>query len=179
MAGYQEFCSFVTKFTNIWRSGGDSEHHVEVQAGKATVRLQAGLGYLCQDPANSHQQLKHRHLGPSRLRRRERRAAARNSKATEEVNNSIDKTPALIKSVHDVEDVIEAPAVEKAAVKKYNILNTEDDAEDEFCSDESYAAAEKHEPIGLEHFLEQLKKAADRDRERENEGGEKKRHRGL
>ena len=85
----------------------------------------------------------------------------------------------MFKSVHDVEDVIEAPAVEKAAVKKYNILNTEDDAEDEFCSDESYAAAEKHEPIGLEHFLEQLKKAADRDRERENEGGEKKRHRGL
>ena len=106
LVGYQEFCSFVTKFTNIWRSGGDAELHVEVQAGKATVRLQAGLGFICQDPANSHQQLKHCHLGPSRLRRRERRAAAKNSKATEEVNNSIDKTPALFKSVHDVEDVL-------------------------------------------------------------------------
>ena len=36
-----------------------------------------------------------------------------------------------------------------------------------FCSDESYAAAEKHEPIGLEHLLEQLKKATDRERDKE------------
>ena len=48
-----------------------------------------------------------------------------------------------------------------------------------FCSDESYAAAEKHEPIGLEHFLEQLKKAADRDRERDKEKMREERKRDI
>ena len=67
MAGLQELHSFVGKFVNLWKNGFEASLHVDSKAGKATVNLQVGLG----------EALPVRTSGPSRIRRRQRRADAR------------------------------------------------------------------------------------------------------
>ena len=72
MAGLREFNSFVGKFINLWLSGLDADLRVSSKAGEATINLQVGLGHALH--------LQHHHVkepGPSRLRRRERRAGVR------------------------------------------------------------------------------------------------------
>ena len=76
MAGLQEFHSFVGKFVNLWQSGREATLQVNSLAGKATVSLKVELGQaLPLQPYHQHQ----REPGPSRLRRRQRRADTRKS----------------------------------------------------------------------------------------------------
>ena len=86
-----EFDSFVGKFKFLWHAGYDATLKVETTAGKASITLQAVLGF-CPFPFPPPQLIP-RHVprpsGPSQRRRRERREAAR--KAASE-NANIDET---------------------------------------------------------------------------------------
>ena len=73
MAELREFHSFVTKFVNLWKNGFEASLCVNSKAGDANINLQVGLGQA-QLPEDLHHQ---RQPGPSRVRRRERRADAR------------------------------------------------------------------------------------------------------
>ena len=78
-----ELYSFIGKFKQIWKSGQSAQLHLETDAGQAWVGLRVHLGQapgpLHQGP---HQQEKRRTRdGPSRQRRRARRAAEREAAA--------------------------------------------------------------------------------------------------
>ena len=75
MAGLQQLNSFITKFVDLWQSGFDASLEVKAHAGEARISLQVGLG---QAPPSS-QNKPPKQPGPSRLRRREKRAEARKS----------------------------------------------------------------------------------------------------
>ena len=80
MAGNFELQSFLNKFCNLWSSGKSARLAVECQAGQATVNLQLDLGL----PHHEHPQEHHqKQVGPSRLRRRARRAQARHQAAVD------------------------------------------------------------------------------------------------
>ena len=73
MAGLEQFHSFVGKFVSLWQSGHNASLHVETKAGEAFVKLHVGLG----QPLPPHQSPHHlKPSRPSRIRCRERRAAA-------------------------------------------------------------------------------------------------------
>ena len=74
MAGLQEINSFVNKFVCLWSEGIQAKLVMETESGKASVNLHANLE-LC--PLHEHNQDGGRRVGGCRLRRRERRAAAR------------------------------------------------------------------------------------------------------
>ena len=73
MAGLQQLNSFIAKFVNLWQSGFDASLEVKAHAGQARILLQVGLG---QYPPSSQNKTP-KCPGPSRLRRREKRAEAR------------------------------------------------------------------------------------------------------
>ena len=89
MAGLGQFHSFVGKFVSLWQSGLDASLHIDTKDGEAHVNLRVGLG---QAPLPPHQ-VHHlpRSSRPSRLRRRERRAAARSAPAEEAAEQPADK----------------------------------------------------------------------------------------
>ena len=75
MASHNELLNFVTKFTHLWNAGKAAHLVIDCKAGEATVSLSLSLGrHLPTTPGQGHHQ---RRPGPSRLRRRERRAHAR------------------------------------------------------------------------------------------------------
>jgi hypothetical protein len=75
MAGLSELNSFVGIFLNLWQSGCDASLNLKTRDGKATINLQLGLG---QAPPPPSSQPPPRHVpGPSRQRRTQRRALAR------------------------------------------------------------------------------------------------------
>ena len=80
-----ELESFLTKFRGLWNSGFDAHLELESHAGQAWVSLRVRLGHApgpVQHPRHFAHQNRTRN-GPSRQRRRERRAEARRL-ATEE-----------------------------------------------------------------------------------------------
>ena len=85
-----EVYSFVRKFKGLWRSGCDASLQFECRAGQAFLTMRHGLGsaYPESNPPQYQQQSQHfvpkrKHASPSRIRRRERRAAAKADFATE------------------------------------------------------------------------------------------------
>ena len=79
MAVTPDLKSFVTKFADLWHSGKNACLSLECEAGEATINLQLRLGLHPLQPQD-HQGPQHhlaRQAGPSRLRRRARRAQAR------------------------------------------------------------------------------------------------------
>ena len=77
-----ELKSFVTKFAELWHSGRNASLALECGAGEATINLQLRLGshpLHLQQPQHYQGPQHHleRRVGPSRLRRRARRAQAR------------------------------------------------------------------------------------------------------
>ena len=74
---FAEINSFIGKFTSLWQKGHDASLYMETQAGKAFVVLRLGLGENPQQNTFRPQQ----RVSPSRLRRREKRAAARRESA--------------------------------------------------------------------------------------------------
>ena len=90
-----EINSFVTKFQQLWKAGRDAHMDFETHAGKAWVNLRLGLGEYPSDSIVKQHHLKR--LSPSRLRRRERRAADRL-----ENSNILQKDNVKDNSVEDV-----------------------------------------------------------------------------
>ena len=76
MAGTAELSSFVNKFVNLWQSGRNATLHVETNAGSAFINLRLDLG-------QAQQQYGLREGGNSRQRRKARRAAERQTAATD------------------------------------------------------------------------------------------------
>eukprot|EP00092_Neocalanus_flemingeri_P103491 GFUD01132446.1.p1 GENE.GFUD01132446.1~~GFUD01132446.1.p1 ORF type:complete len:470 (+),score=142.90 GFUD01132446.1:132-1412(+) len=78
MAGLAQLESFIGKFRSLWFAGFDASLEVKAHAGEARVYLQVGLGQ-----AHPPQPRQYRVPGPSRLRRRQRRAEARKQVAVQ------------------------------------------------------------------------------------------------
>ena len=70
-----ELHSFMIKFLNLWKSGKEANLNVESRAGHIYVNLKADLG--SQQSPQEHPPRSHHRPGPSRVRCRERREAAR------------------------------------------------------------------------------------------------------
>ena len=73
-----ELKSFVTKFADLWHSGRNASLSLECEAGEATINLKLRLGsHSFQHHHQGEEHCLERRAGPSRLRRRARRAQAR------------------------------------------------------------------------------------------------------
>ena len=68
-----QLTNFLAKFRNEWQAGTDARLVIECHAGQAWIHLHQPLGYHPSPPYKHHP----RRPGPSRLRRRARRAEAR------------------------------------------------------------------------------------------------------
>ena len=114
----EELNSFVKKFSALWAAGSDASLSLESNGGQVFVTLRLGLG---EHPskmydANSGHKVK-KHLSPSKLRRRERRAAERLSAGC----NISAKTSEQIVSVSEdtkVNSIENAVHVNKVAAEK-------------------------------------------------------------
>ena len=83
MAAYQEINSFVKKFNALCQGGRNASLTMSSKAGKAMINLCVDLGVLQQQNPQPHHPPSHPRNGPAQLRRRERRAAARQAAAVE------------------------------------------------------------------------------------------------
>ena len=150
MAGLEQLHSFVGKFVSLWQSGLDASLHLNTKAGEAHINLRVGLG---QAPLPPHQ-VPHlpRSSRPSRLRRREKRAATRNAAAEEAAEEAVNRElseqegadqPAVVDSDSAAEEATpsttEEDAAEEATPTKTD--NTEQAAAEKATEDP--AAAEK------------------------------------
>ena len=80
--------SFVLKFKQLWKAGHSAHLDLDTHAGDAWVGLRVRLG---QEPGHLHHQVQHPRMsrdGPSRQRRRDRRAPARQKEAEEAVDEN-------------------------------------------------------------------------------------------
>ena len=154
MAGLKELNSFLGKFVNLWQNGMEASLRIDSKAGKATINLEVGLGQAPQP--EQHPICKY---GPSRLRRRERRADAR--KLAEEVNtkdtaeqaatsNTSEKTTSTAEEAEELRvEKAQAEADRVKAVEATEVPAKDASAkvDDEFCSNESFG--EGHSPTTI------------------------------
>ena len=97
-----------SKFQHFWRSGKKAHLSVECHAGEAWLQLRVHLP----QPHQQHRQ-NQRKPGPSRLRRRARRAAARKH-AAEEAAKKTDYTDEVAEQADTVQSVDSAAEAETA-----------------------------------------------------------------
>ena len=96
----EELHSFVKKFSALWATGSDASLTLESNGGQVHVTLRLGLGEHPSKMYDSNLRNKQKkRLSPSKIRRRERRAAERlsaacsiSAEATEEVVSVADNT---------------------------------------------------------------------------------------
>ena len=79
-----ELESFIFKFNHLWKTGQDAHIDIHSHAGNAWVGISLNLGQFpgpraCKDPQRKN-------FSPSRVRRKERRAAARSFNQNQDVN---------------------------------------------------------------------------------------------
>jgi hypothetical protein len=134
MASIFEMNSFVGKFLNLWQSGRDATLQVETQTGQACVTLRLGLG---EHPGQQHR----KKASPSRQRRLDRRATARQVSAeTVEPNanteNDEDGSKEEIRIGKEA-TVKEAETV-PTAVDEVSTLEANFKVFDEVCSNQAY-----------------------------------------
>ena len=77
MANQDECNNFLSKFLHLLRIGKSAQLVFECQEGQARVHFHHDLGQLQHLPQPPHCHAKNCHQGPSRLRRRARRAVTR------------------------------------------------------------------------------------------------------
>ena len=127
---FTEINSFIGKFTSLWQQGHDASLFMEAQAGKAYIVLRLGLG------ENPHLNTMHpQRVSPSRLRRRERRAAARRDSAVkaETVSNGSsekhDSTSSDVGEVSKSEGVHNKPAeiVAENEIDELEVVSSSDE----------------------------------------------------
>ena len=142
-----EIDSFVSKFKHLWNLGLDANLNIESKAGKAFIQLKVGLG--CPPPPQHHPQQQfqpHRHVGPARHRRRERREVARAQQQHETVLNTVQEAAATVEVVaadreaeeafNDQIDIHQTEAVEATTGKP--ATESKSEVNDEVCTDEEY-----------------------------------------
>ena len=125
----EEIDSFILKFKSLLLSGRNASLVMKCDAGKAEVCLNVHLGHVPPPPVQVRQQRSCN--GPSRQRRRLRRAAARTTSVAEEVTEAN-------------EDETEAAEAINAKDNESNIVQPDPETlKDEFCSDDTL---ENHAP---------------------------------
>ena len=99
-----EVHSFVSKFTSLWSAGSNATLSFESNAGKAYVTLRFELGEHPTKLNDASDGMLKKHLSPSKLRRRERRAAERLSGETSRKVDTVEveETEADLKTKKDV-----------------------------------------------------------------------------
>ena len=143
MATISERQTFMQKFKQLWKDGQDAKLCVESRAGKAYVELRLELGEE-PGPNISRKSVisKSRNLNtPARERRRERRAAARNTVV--KVNDKVEETT--------TENNIDA---EKAT--EVVLDDVTPDLKSEMASLENDIDAEKATEVGVDHVIPDL-----------------------
>ena len=165
MMVHLELDSFYVKFKNLLRAEKDATLTLKSEAGRAFVTLSVDLGHVLSEqdllPRGSRN-------GPARVRRREKRAAAREKLATEEATKKVESTvnveetgtiakPAAeeangnVKSTENVDKpregeepaITEQVEITKGTAENATELGDEVNAgkvelEDEFCADDVY-----------------------------------------
>ena len=81
MAGPVQYHSFVKKFEELWKSGFHASLNIETEAGNVFVNLRLGLGKVPLHPGQVPLVNVKQEESPSRVKRRERRWAARETAA--------------------------------------------------------------------------------------------------
>ena len=106
MADQQEFYNFLSNFLHLLRIGKSAQLVFECKEGLAHVHLHHNLGHHLPQPQRHD---RHRHQGPSRLRRRARRAVARAAAvaAAEDKEGSIEKGAANFDDAENATGVLE------------------------------------------------------------------------
>ena len=117
-ASAEELHSFVSKFAYLWHSGKSARFSVECEAGEATIHLQLRLGVHLSQPQQNQglHQPTARKAGPSRLRRRARRAQARASAAEQVVGPSKEPHNEAEEAIDEVTKAKSDEAVQAAEV---------------------------------------------------------------
>jgi hypothetical protein len=123
MTSMTELDTFVKKFKDLWKSGIGAHLDVDTYAGEAWVGLRVRLGHAPGPPHHQvHQQSREKSRnGPSRQRRRERRAQERNqieaeetSRAEAENANTVNETDSVgAETEESVNKVTEEVVVDK------------------------------------------------------------------
>ena len=86
-----ELNSFVSKFNSLWASGSNASLSIESNAGQAYITLRLSLGDYPGKLNDVNHGAQKKHLSPSKLRRRERRAAERMSAANSKSADLVEK----------------------------------------------------------------------------------------
>ena len=142
----RELDSFYVKFKNLLREEKDATLTLKSEAGRAFVTLSLDLGHVF-----SGQDLFPRsggpRNGPARIRRREKRAAARAELATEETSDNVESTATVEET-----ETFNKPAAEEATVKVKSTDNVADEEKVEEPND-----AEQAEDQEIEETAEKAK----------------------
>ena len=116
-----ELNSFVSKFNSLWATGSNASLTFESNAGQAYVTLRLCLGEhprKLDDPATG---VLKKHLSPSKLRRRERRAAERLSAENIKSADVIEKSDIVEKAGSD--SITIANSVKDDVTETMNTMN--------------------------------------------------------
>ena len=162
-----EIDSFVLKFKNLLLSGRNATLVIKSTAGKAEVSLNVELGDVPPHLPGQHQQSRD---GPSRQRRRLRRAETRKAymtedvieTATEEVNaekaRTASNTEEVIKTIVEEIDAEKATKVLQDSVSQNDAIN-HNSLKDEFCPDDTFEEKESESESTVKHVEKILVKA--------------------
>ena len=122
MAGVEvEIDSFVGKFRQLWRAGYDVQFDLNAHAGNAWLGIRLNLGRQQTKSTGEGEFLKKK-SSPSRIRRRERRAASRNDAKLSNSENVADILDKDCSSTVEIEksgsDVFQTVAVAEEAISE-------------------------------------------------------------
>ena len=133
-----ELDSFVQKFHQLWKAGLNAHLDLDTHAGIAWVGLRVQLGHV---PGPLHHQAPQKNQdSPSRQRRRDRRAAARNSKAeeaeqTETVDDEVlnEQSGDIAEKAEETQNNVEETIVEIVTNERAGAANAFDKVTDIIC----------------------------------------------
>ena len=162
MASY-EIDSFVRKFKALCQAGRSASLNLSSNAGKASLNLRVDLGALHDGP---HHPPNHSRNGPSRQRRREKRAAARVVDAEEAVAALSVEEREVLEIAEEVvskspvqESNVPGKGSEEAAIEKVEVVKptatkaSEAEVVDEVCTDSEYGSRTPQEDPNAKHNL--------------------------
>jgi hypothetical protein len=129
MASETELDTFIKKFKDLWKSGIGAHLDIDTHAGEAWVGLRVRLGHAPGPPHYQVQVQERARNGPSRQRRRERRAQERKQVEAEEASKAVSEN-----ETDSVEEVMEL-ATADVVISNLNYLSSNADAEIDYSCD--------------------------------------------
>ena len=138
-----ELDSFIQKFKQLWHSGLSAHLDLDTHAGQAWVGLRVRLGHA---PGPLHIRPHRTRDGPSRQRRRDRRAASRQEEAEEAPQENTQRNETVVNENEPAEVVDEA---ERAAAV---IVAAEDPADQQEVAEN----AANHQEVAEEATVEEV-----------------------